>query len=363
MTAKPARRAQGFTLVELLLVIAIIGILAALLLPAATQAKAKAKRIACVENLRQVGVAFHGFAHDHENKFPMALAKDEPSEGSDPALDFTARHFEPLGQDLVTPKLLICPADTRGPAPNFASMTDSNLSYFTALNAVYGKANSLLSGDRNVTNSWLGPRKIYRLDANSTVNWSAELHRFSGNLLFADGHVVQANKFKLVVTTDGEFLPATLAVPSVPAVHNPVVIASVNPGMLQLSEPAQPPVQTQILANPAVPIASSGTVAHTPGETPGQQATDLKSSIPAKASSQSTNAPERALVSMAGTPSTPEPVEGESPMQMLAGMVQNLVRAVYWWWLLLLMVLLVWRTWIWWRERRALRRIRRLRDF
>ena len=74
MNAKSAHRGQGFSLVELLMVIAIIGLLAAMLLPATTRAKSKAKRIACVENLRQVGLAFHGYAHDHDNKFPMTMA-------------------------------------------------------------------------------------------------------------------------------------------------------------------------------------------------------------------------------------------------------------------------------------------------
>jgi ABC-type transport system involved in cytochrome bd biosynthesis fused ATPase/permease subunit len=60
---------------------------------------------------------------------------------------------------------------------------------------------------------------------------------------------------------------------------------------------------------------------------------------------------------------TATPVEGESTAQMLARMVQDLVRALYWWWLLLLLLLVAWRAWIWWRERQALHRIRRLRDF
>src|SRR5579859_1712279 len=64
---------EAFTLIELLVVMAIIGILAALLLPALNQAKARAKRIYCVNNLREMGLAFQAFAHDHNGQFPMAV--------------------------------------------------------------------------------------------------------------------------------------------------------------------------------------------------------------------------------------------------------------------------------------------------
>src|SRR5690349_17344040 len=64
---------RAFTLIELLCVIAIIASLAALLLPAVSRGTARAKRIQCMNSLRQVGIAFHMFAHDHNNAFPMAI--------------------------------------------------------------------------------------------------------------------------------------------------------------------------------------------------------------------------------------------------------------------------------------------------
>lgn len=148
---------------------------------------------------------YHAFAHDHQGKFPMQL--NSPAGGSlelstqkgGPALEFSsaARHFQALAADLVTPKIVHCPADTRSIAPSFPALTESHLSYFVGLNADFAQPNSLLAGDRNLTNDWLSPAPIVAFGPTNYLRWTHELHRFKGNLLFADGRVEQANNVSL----------------------------------------------------------------------------------------------------------------------------------------------------------------------
>src|SRR5271169_2492232 len=70
VTCRRQNKNSAFTLTELLAVIAIIGILAALLLAAISQAKGRALRIQCANNLRQLGIGLQAFVTDN-NTYPL----------------------------------------------------------------------------------------------------------------------------------------------------------------------------------------------------------------------------------------------------------------------------------------------------
>ncbi|MDB6126048.1 MAG: prepilin-type N-terminal cleavage/methylation protein [Pedosphaera sp.] len=219
-----SRSSQAYTLLEVLVVIAIIAILAALFLPAVMRTKAKAKRIQCVSNLKQTGVAFHLFMHDHNSKFPMGESRTSGGtlefvraayQVNGPSY-FSYRHFQALSNELQTPRLLACPSDTsRWPTSNFTELRNTNLSFFVAANADYSWPNSILAGDRNVTNMIWFSASIMRMDVNTRAGWMGDIHLFNGNVLYSDCHVEELNAQRFRLPNDNAPVLTDLILPTI----------------------------------------------------------------------------------------------------------------------------------------------------
>ena len=227
-TTLPKAARSAFTMVEMLVVMAIIAILASLLLPVLAKARAKALRVQCVSDLKQVGVGFHVFLHDHDSKLPMEVSTNyggtleftRASYSVGGEFYFQYRHFQALSNDLLVPKILVCPADRgRLIASDFQDFNDLNISYFVGANADYNLPNSILAGDRNITNATAASGTIVRLADGGAVAWTDELHVFKGNVLYADGRVEELNSSGLALSAYGSppmmdlFLPTVKSPP------------------------------------------------------------------------------------------------------------------------------------------------------
>jgi len=194
-----------------------------MLMPALESAMARAKRIWCENNLRQIGIGFHLFMHDHSGKFPMQVPASQG--GAEEfvrngyfvpgAFYFSFRQFQALSNELVLPRILICKADTRAAADTFSTLQNSNLSYFVDVNADFSKPNSIIAGDRNLACSPALHPTIMKIGVASRYWWTQDLHRFRGNMLFSDTHVEEWGNPSFAAFKNGSVAEGDLFLPSV----------------------------------------------------------------------------------------------------------------------------------------------------
>jgi prepilin-type processing-associated H-X9-DG protein len=184
--------------VEALVVIVVIVVLFAVFMPAMSNRSVRAPRIMCANNLKQVGLAFRIFANDHGDTYPMNVSTNKGGSLEYVATGEVFRHFRAMSNELSTPRILICPSDTRKAASSFLTLSNTNISYFVGLDAADSFPQMLLSGDRNLmTNGVPVGSGLLVLTTNSVVGWTSAVHQNSANILLGDGSVQQATSSRL----------------------------------------------------------------------------------------------------------------------------------------------------------------------
>jgi len=187
---------HALTLVEVLVVIAILAVVAALLLPALAAAKRKHSHIGCVNNLQEIGLACRVWEGDKGDKYPMGISV---TNGGSMELVLTGNvltTFLVMSNELSTPRILHCPEDTQHIKTNsFAMLASSNISYFINIDAAEAYPQMLLSGDDNFAINGVPVKSgLLELSTNTPISWTAKRHKFVGNLAIADGSVQQVTQ-------------------------------------------------------------------------------------------------------------------------------------------------------------------------
>ena len=183
MSTRVARNRAGFTLVELLVVVAIVGLLVSLLLPAVQSARHAARRTQCLSNLKQVGLALQMYLDSHGEEFPDVPSLPNPSINSGVTL---LEVFGPYMEENAG--ILECPMDSSFYRRDRPEDEEPHLSYFQKYGQSYEYRTFRLAGRKLKELQKDGKLSEIRVMHDSSYFHGPKETVASRNGLFADMH-------------------------------------------------------------------------------------------------------------------------------------------------------------------------------
>jgi prepilin-type N-terminal cleavage/methylation domain-containing protein/prepilin-type processing-associated H-X9-DG protein len=171
----PVARGSAFSLIELLVVMAVIGILAAILLPVLSRAKESGRSTACVSNLHQIGLALQMYVDENKNTLP--IMRDAPMDTNAVSTNTMPTPNIVLKTELGNTNVLRCPSDFAG----IFKLTGSSYGWNSLLNGQNANHLVVMGLDFNphYIPVFFDKENFHALrGANKAVNY-----------LYADGHI------------------------------------------------------------------------------------------------------------------------------------------------------------------------------
>lgn len=229
-------RKHGFTLVELLTVIAIIGVLAGIIIPVASNVRMTANRAKCASNMRQIGTGLHLYANDNKGYLPMTTESTLGAIGDREEEIKASWIYQLSGYVGNVDEIRICPADE--PERQTAIRNNKATSYllnnivfdpdeyspaYNRLQNIPNPTRTLLAiiGSRPVSQTWdhahcrnwtSWGRMLddLHVDRHRTGSQAADRLKGSANYLYADGHVENIEARDLKARVDSGVNPGAV---------------------------------------------------------------------------------------------------------------------------------------------------------
>ncbi len=192
MKEEPPSGRSALTLVEVLVIVAVVAVLGLYLFASRHRVSNRVDAIVCQNNLKQVGLAFYIWAGDNDGRFPMSVSMTNGGTKERAASGLAWPHFLVMSNELNTPIVLSCPTDKgRGRATNWSDFDDRSVSYFVGVDAVADQPRMLLAGERYITRGGVQlPSGLQSVSADQDLGWSKQSHVEYAGSKGRKGHIV-----------------------------------------------------------------------------------------------------------------------------------------------------------------------------